>query len=366
MAKDAIRVGIVGASARYGWGQRAHLPALLALPEFELTAVGTAHQDTAEESARIYGARMAFHDWRMLVTHPDVELVVVCVRADEHFEIAKGALQAGKHVFCEWPMGASAGAARELAALAKAKGVRTLTGLQSQGSPALMHLRDVVAKGLVGHVLSANMSLAVERYSGYRTPQEWAADPEKGARVLGILAGHSIDAFCYCAGEFREIAGVVKTHILEPSKVRSAADAPGEGPDAIVASGILESGAAATLSVLTSAGRAAGWRMEIHGTKGTLVATAPGIPNYTEISLFYAKAGDPTLDPVKPPPDPATAPSNVPAGPPVNVAALYQRLARAIRDGQAAQPDFEWGARRHRMLHAIEVSSRTGQRQVLT
>ena len=56
MAEAMIRVGVIGANARYGWGMRPHLPALLSLPEYELTAVCTAHPETAEESAKKYGA----------------------------------------------------------------------------------------------------------------------------------------------------------------------------------------------------------------------------------------------------------------------------------------------------------------------
>jgi len=41
MAADKIRVGIIGANAHYGWSMRAHLPALRALPDYELTAVCT-------------------------------------------------------------------------------------------------------------------------------------------------------------------------------------------------------------------------------------------------------------------------------------------------------------------------------------
>ena len=47
---DKIRVGIIGANANYGWSKRAHLPALLGMPDFELTAVCTSRPETAEES----------------------------------------------------------------------------------------------------------------------------------------------------------------------------------------------------------------------------------------------------------------------------------------------------------------------------
>ena len=75
MAGDKIRIGLIGANANYGWSQRAHLPALLGLPEYELTAVCTSRKETAEESAKHYGVPLAFHDYREMAAHPDVDLV---------------------------------------------------------------------------------------------------------------------------------------------------------------------------------------------------------------------------------------------------------------------------------------------------
>ena len=63
MATDGkIRVGIVGASASRGFASIAHIPGLRALPQFEITAVCTTRQETAEAAARHYGARFAFSD----------------------------------------------------------------------------------------------------------------------------------------------------------------------------------------------------------------------------------------------------------------------------------------------------------------
>ena len=94
MADEKIRVGIIGANAGRGWGSGAHIPAILALPEYELTAVCTAHQETAEESARTFGARMAFHDHEEMVNHPEVDLVTVAVRVPYHLELTSAALNA--------------------------------------------------------------------------------------------------------------------------------------------------------------------------------------------------------------------------------------------------------------------------------
>ena len=78
-----IRVGIVGATVTTGgsgWGANAHVPALHALPDYELTAVCTAHEDTAAASAAKFGAKLAFHNFDDMLGHADVDLVAVVVR----------------------------------------------------------------------------------------------------------------------------------------------------------------------------------------------------------------------------------------------------------------------------------------------
>ena len=76
MATEKIRVGIIGANVRNGWGRDAHIPALRALPEFEITAVSTSRQETADETAKHFGIPHAFADPYKMVQHPDVDLAL--------------------------------------------------------------------------------------------------------------------------------------------------------------------------------------------------------------------------------------------------------------------------------------------------
>src|SRR3989475_5395022 len=105
---DKIRVGIVGATVTQGgsgWGQHAHVPALKALPGYELKAVCTAHEDTAKASAAAFGAEHAFHRFSDMAAHPDVDLLVVCVRVPGHRELVVAGLQAGEPLCCATPLG---------------------------------------------------------------------------------------------------------------------------------------------------------------------------------------------------------------------------------------------------------------------
>src|SRR6267378_6472365 len=126
-----IRVGIVGATVTpggSGWGARAHVPALHALPDYELTAVCTAHEDTATASAAEFGAKLGFHNFDDMLGHAEVDLVVVAVRVPSHHDLVMRALNAGRAVFCEWPLGANVAEAEQMANLAKERGVRTAVG----------------------------------------------------------------------------------------------------------------------------------------------------------------------------------------------------------------------------------------------
>ena len=103
---DTIRTGIVGATVTQGgsgWGANAHVPALHLLPDYTLQAVCTAHEDTAQASKTKFDAVHAFHDIDAMAQHPEIDLVVVCVRVPSHKHLVMAGLHANKAVFCECP-----------------------------------------------------------------------------------------------------------------------------------------------------------------------------------------------------------------------------------------------------------------------
>src|ERR1700737_874923 len=116
-----IRGGIVGANPQRGFASIAHIPALQALPEFEISAVCTSGQDSADAARRDYGAPFAFCDPEKLAQHPDVDLVTVSVKVPDHYRPVMAAIEAGKHVYCEWPLGRDPGEAAQMLAAAARK-----------------------------------------------------------------------------------------------------------------------------------------------------------------------------------------------------------------------------------------------------
>ncbi len=157
-----IRLGLIGASVAGTWSARSHLPAVRASAEVELTAVCTTRADSAEAARRAYGAKLAFHDYREMVACPEIDAVAVVVRVPSHYAPTKAALEAGKHVYCEWPLGRTTAEAIELAGLAKAKGLVTAVGLQARVNPAVMYLRELVREGYVGEIMAVRVGLLRE------------------------------------------------------------------------------------------------------------------------------------------------------------------------------------------------------------
>src|ERR1700692_2254576 len=142
MTTEKIRVGIIGASMRTGWGRDAHIPALSALPEFEITAVSTSRQETADETAKHFGVPPAFADPCKMVQHPDVDLVTICVRVPFHHQLGMAALNAGKHLYCEWPLAATTEQAQQMRDLAVLQGVHHMVGLKARGAREFNRVRD--------------------------------------------------------------------------------------------------------------------------------------------------------------------------------------------------------------------------------
>ena len=208
---DMIRLGLIGASVQGTWSARSHLPAVQASPDVELTAVCTTKAASAEAARQAYGARLAFHDYREMIASPEIDAVAVVVRVPSHFAPTKAALEAGKHVYCEWPLGRTTAEAVELAALAKANRLVTAVGLQARVNPALMHMKEQVEAGFVGEVLAIHVSLLREGVLSRPSHRTWQRDVELGAHTLTIAAGHTVDAMRFVAGDFSRLSAVVAT-----------------------------------------------------------------------------------------------------------------------------------------------------------
>ena len=358
-----LRVGLIGAGGR--WGPTAHVPALKGVPETELYAVCTAHVDTARAAAEKFGVTRAYGSDKALNADTEVEAVAVAVRVPAHYELVKNAIEGGKHVFCEWPLGANTEEAEALAALAREKNVHTMVGLQRRGSPAYLYLRELIQQGYVGKVLAVNMILMGSGVLTRTSDRTWQRDVTLGANTLTITFGHVFDAMCMVIGELTEVSAIVSTQVPQWFETDTKKYVDVTSPDNIMIQGRLENGAVVNAYCGVHPYHGTGHRLEIYGTNGTLLMIGGGQGGEEQRrKIMGGQKDDKALQEMNVPERFKWVPEAVRAnGPAYDVGQMWVKFAAAIRTSSTSEADFDHAVRRHRTLDSIARASQTGERQ---
>ena len=362
---DKIRLGIIGANVHLGWARRSHLPAIVASPEFELTAVCTTRMESAEESKQKYGAKLAFDDYRKMLAHPDIDAVAVSLRVPNHYEPTVAAIDAGKHVYVEWPLGRTTAEAQEMTDLAQAKGVRNMVGLQSRANPAVLYAKELIESGYVGEVMSCHVSRISDGNLTRTEDRTWQRDVELGANTLTISCGHTIDALRFVVGDFSHVSTVVSTQAEEWFDVDNKEMVDVTSPDNILVSGKLANGGVASVHIASNPWAGSGYRMEIYGREGTLVASSDEAPNQDGLVLHGAQKGN-DLAALEVPARFTNVLEGMPRGAPFNVGQMYYQFGQSIVSGDPCQPDFAAAVELHHFIDNIREASNQGREVAVT
>src|SRR5207245_3436164 len=155
--KSTLGVGIVGVSPVRGWAATAHIPALRALPNYQIRALSAHNAEFARAAGEVFGVSAVFADHEQLVAQPDIDVVAVTVKAPHHRALVSAALAAGKAVYCEGPLGRDLDDARAMATLAAKQGGPTAVGVQARQAPAPEFVQHLLRAGSGGEVLSTTM-----------------------------------------------------------------------------------------------------------------------------------------------------------------------------------------------------------------
>ncbi len=354
MTHPPIRVGIIGVHPDRGWASTAHVPALRELPQYRLSTLSHSRIETARASAEKFGFDHAVSSTEELVHHPDVDLVVVTVRVPEHLQLVTAALEAGKSMFSEWPLGINLRDAQTMNALAGQKGISAMIGLQTRANPTLRHMRKLIKQGFLGEVLSASVigsgiTWGEEMEEAFRYTLDWS----KGASMLHVPFAHTIDALLFALDEdFLSVSGTLVSRRPTIRMIESKEVVPLDVADQIAFTGKLTSGGVVTSHFRGGLSRATNFHVEINGSRGDLLLTSPvGYVGLGGFKLMGAQA-DETLHPIFVPDD-FRPEDNVLTG---NVRRLYELFASDMTSGTRHGPTFQDAVKLHRLIDAIEQS----------
>lgn len=354
--KDRVGVGIIGLSAKGGWAATAHVPALRALSDrFEIMGLSASSAAAAAQAAEKYGIGFHTDDPAALAAHPDVDLVVITVKVPHHRELVKAAIDAGKMVYCEWPLSNGLAEAEAMAALAEARGVKTFVGLQARSAPQIQYLKAIIADGIIGEVISTSvLASAGTPWGGLGTSgSAYAADASTGATMLTIAFGHMIDGLSWILGDVVDFDATLAVRRPEMLLTDTGGTAIATGPDQIAFGGTLQSGAVLSMHYRGGFSRGTKFLWEINGSKGDIVITG-GI-GHLQFGLFamqIAVDNETVLRDLAVPESYQITGIN-PGSMSYAVAHAYKGVFDDVRGNGSVVPDFAEAVRLHRLLDQI-------------
>ncbi|KAL0765926.1 hypothetical protein CaCOL14_011668 [Colletotrichum acutatum] len=205
------RIGIIGLSstATTAWASSAHLPYLLSprgRAKYTITALCNSSVEAAQRAVKAYNlpsSTKAYGSPADLAADPDVDLVVVSTRVDQHYDTALSSVEAGKSVYVEWPLAQDAKRAGELADAARRSGARTVVGVQGRFAPSLLKVKEILEEGRIGKVLSSEVRAAGGSLDRNVLPVglKYFTQREIGGNVITIGFGHLFDQVQHVLGE---------------------------------------------------------------------------------------------------------------------------------------------------------------------
>jgi len=360
MSAKKIGVGIVGLSAKGGWASLAHVPALRALSDrYDIVGLSGSSQEAAAAAGEKYGVDFVTDDPAALAARADVDLLAVTVKVPFHRELVEAGLRAGKMVYCEWPLARSLDEALLLDGEARATHARCFVGLQARSAPPVRFLRDLIADGRIGEVISTTvMGSGGTPWGGQATTgSAYATDKETGASMLTIPFGHTLDALTFVLGDVDRLRSTLATRRPTVSLTDTGGTVTATTADQIAVQGRLPNGSVVAMHYRGGASRGTNFLWEINGTKGDVVVTGSvGHLQWGWVRLQAAFGDDKTLSDLPVPEDYRKVPLE-PTTLGYSVAHAYRQISDDLASGAQEVPGFGDAVRLHRLLEQIQASA---------
>ena len=219
-ARRELGIAVIG----FGWLGQAHSRSMLRIPtlfedrEFDLRLVvcADAVQARTEDAMRSFGFERGTQDWRRLMDDPDVDIVIIAAPNMLHLELIEAACAAGKHVFCEKPVGGTPEQTARAERAARQAGVITGVGYNYRWAPLVRYVAQLIEQGDLGEITN---------YRG-RFFSMYGADPlgllswrfkteEGGHGASSDLLSHALDLGRMLLGPITRLVGTTETFIRE-------------------------------------------------------------------------------------------------------------------------------------------------------
>ena len=359
MTRQPLRVAVAG----LGFGEKVHLPALHDCPMTEPVALWHPRPERLEAACRASGLNGST-DFDALLADPAIDALVLATPPEPRFELARAALEAGKHLLLEKPVALDAAAVEELQRLALRQGLTVAVDFEYRAVPLFQQLAALLADGVLGEPWLVKLDWLMSSRADATRPWSWYSQAAAGGGVLGALGTHAFDTLHWLIGPGRAVRCQLSTAIRErplppPATGHAAVDAE---DIALIQMELLDHDGRpvptqVNLASVTRFGR--GHWLELYGSEATLVLGSSNQADYVHgFQLWMARPGE-SLRAV--PADPALAfPRTWEDGRIAPVRRLIGWWAEAIAEGRPMVPGLAEAVASQRVCDLARAAGQLG------
>ena len=185
--------------------------------EVEYAGVCTTKEETAKKAADFLGINRYCTCEDELINDPEIDIIDICTPNIYHYQTIKKAIAAGKHIYCEKPLCVTYEQAKEVAELAREKGITTQVVFNNRFLPAIMRAKELVDSGRLGRILSFRCEYLHSSATDPNRNAGWKQNKDIcGAGTLFDLGSHALDLVYYLCGKIVNVKG--KSQIAYPTR----------------------------------------------------------------------------------------------------------------------------------------------------
>ena len=223
-----IGIGVIGMGWMGETHSRSYRQVLERFPDLDFEPRLVICSDNVESRAESAQYRLGFErsttDWRAVIADPDVEIVNIAAPNGLHLEMVRAAAAAGKHIFCEKPVGRDPQETALCEQAARQAGVLTFVGYNYRWPPLVQYARQLIAEGRLGRLTHYRSRFLACYASNPYGLLSWRFQQEHGLGILSDLGSHALDMAHFIVGPIAKVIGNKETFIRERPLPR-----PGEG-----------------------------------------------------------------------------------------------------------------------------------------